>query len=98
MVLGIAWADPVQFGAVQCDLSVSVFGGLLSHGGRMPGEDRQETHGSLSLDASIAPHQSRYFTPVTPRALLVAPTDVIGFLAFLANPANIGRPSLPGSH
>jgi hypothetical protein len=53
MVLGIAWADPVQFGAVQCDLSVSVFGGLLSHGGRMLEGDRQETYGSLSLDASI---------------------------------------------
>jgi hypothetical protein len=35
---------------------------------------------------------------VTPRALLVAPTDVIGFLAVLADLANIGRPFPPGSH
>jgi hypothetical protein len=68
-VLGTAWSDSVQFDAVQCDLSVSVLGGLHSHGGRMLEEDRQETHGSSSFDASIAPHQLNHFTPVNAKSL-----------------------------
>jgi hypothetical protein len=75
MVLGVAWSDPVKFGAVQCNLSVPIFEGLLSHGGRMLGEDRQVTHGSSSWNASIiAPPielELIYDLPQsTPRALL----------------------------
>jgi hypothetical protein len=81
MVLGIAWSDPVQ-----CNLSVPIFGGLLSHGGRMLGEDRQVTHGSLSWNVSIIAPQIEleliYDLPQsTPRALLAASTDVIESLA-----------------